>query len=183
MAPGGGRVFLALGANLGDRETNLRQALELLSERCTVTAVSSLYRSDAVVPEGEPPGPEYLNAVVEVTTQLTPVELLRFVKEVERRIGRTQAKRWAPRLIDIDIVLYGGEMIDTPGLTVPHPRMADRAFVLAPLAELAPEVVHPQLGSTVEELAAGIGRDGLERVRASEWASDALRKAGRPAER
>ena len=167
------RVFLALGANLGDREANLRHAVELLSERCPVVAVSSLYRSEAVVPDGEPPGPEYLNAAVEATTELSPLELLRFVKEIERRLGREPSERWAARPIDIDILLYGDEIVETPELAVPHERLAERAFVLAPLAELAPEVVHPRLGRTIGELATSVDRTGLERARGREWASNA----------
>jgi len=175
------RVFLALGANLGDREANMRRALELLAERCPVTAASSLYRSEAVVPKGAPPGPEYLNAAVEASTDLPPLELLRFVKEIERRIGRRPAERWAARPIDIDILLYGDEIVETRELVVPHERMAERPFVMAPLAELAPDVVHP-VGETIGELARRAGSAGTERVRGPEWASDLLRKHGaRPA--
>lgn len=165
------RVFLGLGANVGEREENLRMALRMLEGACRVVAVSSLYQSAAVVPEGEPPGPDYLNAVCEVETGLEPAELLRFVKQVEHDIGRRPAPRWAARPIDIDILLYGGRAIDTPELRVPHPLLAERNFVLVPLAELAPEAAHPVTGRTIGELAAEIDLAGLEHVRGPEWAA------------
>lgn len=165
------RAFLGLGANVGNREANLRMALRLLEGACRVVAVSSLYRSAAVVPEGEPPGPDYLNAACEVDTDLEPVELLRFVKQVEHEIGRRPAPRWAPRPIDVDILLYGGRVIETTELRVPHVLLAERNFVLVPLAELAPEAAHPVTGRTIGELAADADLGGLEHLRGPEWAA------------
>ena len=158
------RIFLGLGANLGDRERNLREALRMLEPQCTVVAVSSLYRSDAVVLEGQPPGPEFRNAACEVETELSPHELLAHVKSIERALGRGPAPRWSARPIDIDILLYGDQIIETEELRVPHPLMAERAFVLLPLSEIAGDVVVPGVGRTVAELAAGVDRGGVEVV-------------------
>lgn len=164
------RVFLGLGANVGDREEHLRSALRRLGTRCRIVAVSSLYRSAAVVLEGETPGPDYLNAVCEIETDLTPSELLALAKEIEHAIGRRPAARWAPRPIDIDILLYGDETIGTPELTVPHPRIAERNFVLVPLAELAPDAVLPGLGRTAGALVEEADYCGLEHIAGPEWA-------------
>jgi 2-amino-4-hydroxy-6-hydroxymethyldihydropteridine diphosphokinase len=164
------RAHLGLGANLGDREQNLREALRRLGERCRVVAVSSLYESPALVPEGERPGPDFLNAACEVETDLGAEELLAFVKEIERAIGRRPSKRWAARPIDIDVLLYGDEIIETAELTVPHAAMHLRDFVLVPLAEIAPEVVHPVQGRTIRALADDVASDGVQRVAGREWA-------------
>jgi 2-amino-4-hydroxy-6-hydroxymethyldihydropteridine diphosphokinase len=166
------RVYLALGANVGDREANLRMALRLLARACRITAVSSLYRSEAMVLEGSPPGPDYLNAVCEAETDLGPAALLRFVKEIEHEIGRRPSPRWSTRPIDIDIILYGDETVDTPDLRIPHSSMHERNFDLVPLAELAPGAAHPLAGRTAGELAEDVDLGGLEHVRGPEWASD-----------
>jgi 2-amino-4-hydroxy-6-hydroxymethyldihydropteridine diphosphokinase len=155
-------AYLGLGANIGNREANLRAAVRALAERCTVVAVSSLYESAAVVAEGAPPGPDYLNAVCAVDTELTAHELLAFAKEVEHALGRRPAARWAARPIDIDVLLHGDEVIDTPELVVPHPRMRERNFVLAPLAEIAPDVLVG--GVRAADVAVALGSDGLRRV-------------------
>ena len=165
------RVFLALGANVGDRERNLRMALRLLGRACRVAAVSSLYRSDAVVPEGAAPGPDYLNAVCEVETALEPEALLRFVKDLEHEIGRRPAPRWSARPIDIDILLYDARAVDAADLRIPHPLLHERNFVLVPLAELAPGARHPALGRAIGELAEDADLAGLEHLRGPEWAS------------
>jgi 2-amino-4-hydroxy-6-hydroxymethyldihydropteridine diphosphokinase len=164
------RAYLGLGANVGNRKANLQLAVRWLSPACRVIAVSSLYRSEAVVPEGAQPGPDYLNAACEVETDLTPHELLAHVKSIEHAIGRRPAERWAPRPIDIDILLYEDAVIDEDALTVPHPRIAERAFVLAPLVELAPDAVLPGIGRTIGDLAADVTLDDIERVAApDEW--------------
>lgn len=164
------RVFLALGANLGDRAQNMREALRRIGERCAIIAVSSLYESPALVDEGAPPGPDYLNAVCEVDDALAPEELLRLAKDIERALGRDAGGHWAARPIDIDILLFGERLIDTPDLAVPHPRMAERAFVLAPLAEIAPDAAHSALGRTAGDLVADVDLTGLRHVEGPEWA-------------
>jgi 2-amino-4-hydroxy-6-hydroxymethyldihydropteridine diphosphokinase len=164
-------AFLALGANIGNREANLRHALRLLADACDIVAVSSLYRSDAVVLEGQPPGPDYLNAVCEVRTSLDAHALLRLAKRIEHDIGRRPTGRWAPRPIDIDLLLSGDDVIESAELIIPHPRIAERAFVLAPLAEIAPNVEHPVARRTIAELARGVPSGGLERVAGPEWAT------------
>jgi len=161
------RVFLGLGANTGDRGENVRRALQILKTRCQIVAISSLYESKALVPEGEPPGPDYLNAACEASTDLTPAELLRFVKQVERELGRRPARRWAPRPIDIDILLYDDAVIETEELTVPHPAMPQRSFVLIPLAEIAPRFEHPVLRRTFSALAAEVAGNDVRRLAAA----------------
>jgi 2-amino-4-hydroxy-6-hydroxymethyldihydropteridine diphosphokinase len=163
------RVFLGLGANVGDRERNLRMALRMLPTLGDVVAVSSLYCSDAVVLEGQPPGPDYLNAVCELETQLEPLALLQALQQIEHDIGRRRAERWAPRPIDLDVLIYDDLVIETPELTVPHARLAERNFVLVPLAELAPHLAHPALGVTVSALAEDIDLGGIEHLEDPGW--------------
>ena len=132
-------VYVGLGANLGEREAALRSALAAIGQLpgTRVTRVSPLYGS-APVDAG---GPDYLNAVAEVATTLTPEALLQALQAIEQSAGRERPYRNAPRTLDLDILWFGDQVIDTPTLTVPHPRMAERAFVLRPLADLAPERV------------------------------------------
>ncbi len=167
------RVFLGLGANIGNRQANMRLALRWLARRCTIGAVSSLYRSDAVVIEGAAAGPGYLNAVCEITTELAPADLLRFVKEIEYEIGRRPAARWAARVIDIDVLLYGDVVVATAELSIPHPLLAERHFVLVPLAELASDVTHPVFGKMIGELAEDMDFGGLEHLEGPEWTGEA----------
>jgi 2-amino-4-hydroxy-6-hydroxymethyldihydropteridine diphosphokinase len=163
------RVFLGLGANVGNRRANLALAISWLAPACRVVRVSSLYRSAAVVSEGAAPGPDFLNAACEVETELSPEELLDHVKTIEHAIGRRPAERWAPRPIDIDVLLYDERVVETAELRVPHPSIGERAFVLAPLAELAGDVVHPVEGRTIDEMAEGVEYDGLEHVEEPGW--------------
>jgi len=141
-------AYLGLGANLGDRRKNLEAALGALSQRLRIGKVSSTYETD---PVGDTAQPRYLNLVCQVFTGLAPEELLALAKGIESRLGRT-GKSGAPRPIDIDILLYGSRVIATPELVIPHPRMTARRFVLVPLAEIAPEVVHPVSRKTAREL-------------------------------
>ncbi|MBI2831757.1 MAG: 2-amino-4-hydroxy-6-hydroxymethyldihydropteridine diphosphokinase [Chloroflexi bacterium] len=138
---------------MGDRAGNLKKALELLSQRMEVGEISSVYETE---PVGVGEQPRYLNMVCRVTTGLTPQGLLLVAKGIEQRMGRT-GNSFLPRPIDIDILLYGGQVIETPDLTVPHPRMTERAFVLAPFAEIAPGQAHPKSGKTIKELLGGLG--------------------------
>jgi 2-amino-4-hydroxy-6-hydroxymethyldihydropteridine diphosphokinase len=128
------RAFVGLGSNLGDRLANLQRAVGLLAARNGVTVVASS-RVYETAPVG-PAQPDYLNAVVEAATILGAREVLETCLSVEEELGRVRAERWGPRLIDLDLLLFGDQTIDEPGLTVPHPRMFERLFVLVPLVEL-----------------------------------------------
>lgn len=133
-------AYLGLGSNLGDREALLRAAIAALNATpgVRVTSISSLYETP---PWGPVPQGPYLNACVALETTLSPRELLTLCLAIERDHGRERAIRWGPRTLDMDVLLYGDESIDEEGLIVPHPRMSERAFVLVPLAEIAPELV------------------------------------------
>jgi 2-amino-4-hydroxy-6-hydroxymethyldihydropteridine diphosphokinase len=138
------RAFLGLGSNLGDRRQYLRSAIERLPD---VVAVSQLYETD---PVGGPPGQgAYLNCVVELRTTRTPRELLAAAQAAEAAARRVRVERWGPRTLDVDVLLVGEEVVDEPDLTVPHPRMWERGFVLVPLADLAPELVVGHLTSDI----------------------------------
>jgi len=169
-------VYLALGANIGNREANLRLALRLMTRLCRVRAASSLYETEPA--EGAPP-PPYYNAVCLVETGLEPLPLLRFLKGLEDEIGRRPGPPGAPRPCDLDILLYEDRVLDSPELTVPHPRHHERAFVLQPLAEIAPDARHPLLGRTIAELAAEVGGEGVRRVAERGWDGVAGQEPGR----
>jgi 2-amino-4-hydroxy-6-hydroxymethyldihydropteridine diphosphokinase len=146
-------AYLGLGANLGDPEEQLQEALERLNnaEEVEVTRVSTFYRNPPLGPENQP---WYINAVARVRTRLGPEELLRLLQRIEADMGRVRGERWGPRTIDLDLLLYNGEVIFTPKLVVPHPEMHRRVFVLAPLAEIAPRAWHPVLGKSAGDLLA-----------------------------
>ena len=152
------RVYLALGSNLGDRLANLSRALQALSPYAAVQRVSPVVETD---PWGVLDQPDFLNQVAEAETDLPPLELLAGLKEIERTLGRQPGVRYGPRLIDLDILLYGNVYAELPGLSLPHPRMAERAFVLVPLAALAPHALHPAAGRTIAELLQAVDARGV----------------------
>ena len=145
-------AYLGIGSNVGDREAHIQKAVALLREHpnVQVLAVSSLIETE---PVGGPPQGRYLNGAIKVGTDLMPNDLLSAMKGIERRCGRTKNEPNAPRTLDLDILLYDDVVIvEGKTLSIPHPRMAERAFVLKPLAEIAPEAVHPRLQKTAREL-------------------------------
>jgi 2-amino-4-hydroxy-6-hydroxymethyldihydropteridine diphosphokinase len=147
-------VFLSLGSNIGDREKNLRTAIAALADaRVRVTRISAFYETEPVDLHEQP---WFLNCVVQAAAEGPPLELLRALREIESRMGSEKLVPKGPRLIDLDILLYGDETIDTPELQVPHPRMLKRKFVLVPLAEIAPNLRHPSWEGTVNQLLQGL---------------------------
>jgi len=142
-------VYIGVGSNLGDRYENLERALELLSAKALLQQVSSVYETEPVGYSQQPP---YLNLVCRVDTELSPQQLLGKLKEIEHEMGRKASFRNAPRVIDLDILLYDEIVVDSDELTIPHPGLTERAFVLVPLDEIAPELVHPAKKKTISQL-------------------------------
>lgn len=164
------RAFLSLGGNLGDPTKSMAAALHLLdaSGSTRVVAVSSLHRTP---PWGKVDQPDFLNVTAEVATSLAPLELLDLCLEVERRLKRVRVERWGPRLIDIDVLLLGNSNVSDIGLEIPHPRMLDRAFVMVPLAEIAPDLM--LAGKSATEWAAALDSAGIERLESGrDWWRD-----------
>lgn len=155
-------VYLALGTNLGDRLANLRSAIAALPPQMTLKARSSIYETP---PWGYTEQEAFLNQIVRVETYLKPEPLLKHLKRLEVALGRVQSLPNGPRLIDIDILFYDDLIMDTPALVIPHPRLHERGFVLVPLNDIASELVHPVLKKTVQQLLAGVNRDGITKVK------------------
>jgi 2-amino-4-hydroxy-6-hydroxymethyldihydropteridine diphosphokinase len=153
-------VYLALGSNLGDRLANLEAALAALPPAVKVLQRSPVYETP---PWGITDQPAFLNMVIQAKTRLIPVQLLQYLKSLETKLGRRPSIRYGPRLIDIDILFYNDLILNTPSLTIPHPHLHERAFVLVPLADLAADFIHPVLGKPVHELLAGIETTGVKR--------------------
>ena len=162
------KVYLGLGSNLGDRQDNLIQALQQVKAKVSVEKVSSFYETE---PVGYLDQPRFINAVALVSTELPALELFHFLKRIERRMGRQPAFRNAPRPIDIDILLYDDLVMESTELIIPHPRMVERAFVLVPLAEIAPTLIHPLQKATIAELLQRIDTGGVRKLSHSLQAS------------
>jgi 2-amino-4-hydroxy-6-hydroxymethyldihydropteridine diphosphokinase len=151
-------IYLGLGTNLGDRAANLQAAVAGLAKKLNVTAVSPIYETP---PWGITDQPDFLNMCLAAETDLPPNELLALLKTLEKEIGRAPGERWGPRLIDIDLLFYANQIIETEKLTIPHPELPERAFVLRPLVDVAPNFVHPVLGETMAALAAKVDDEGI----------------------
>lgn len=143
-------AYIGIGSNLGDRKNNCQKAVELLGEYgVKAIKTSSMYETE---PWGVKDQPEFINMAVEAETSLAPRGLLNALKGIEKRMGRAPSEKYGPRVIDLDILLYGDVVVEEHGLKIPHPHMHERDFVLRPLMEIAPEVVHPVSGKRITEL-------------------------------
>lgn len=151
-------IYLSLGSNLGDRQNNLQAAIDCLAPAVQVTACSSIYETP---PWGYIDQPAFLNQVVIAETDFAPSDLLTYLKHLEIQLGRQPNFKNGPRLIDLDILYYDDLIIETPTLTIPHPGMAERPFVVVPLADLAPEHRHPVLGRTAKEMMETVNTQGI----------------------
>jgi 2-amino-4-hydroxy-6-hydroxymethyldihydropteridine diphosphokinase len=156
------KCAIALGSNLGDSLTTLQNALKLLDRisGISVTSVSSWYKT---APVG-PPQPDYLNGCALLEVELNPQELLARLLEIEQQFGRVRRERWGPRTLDLDLILFDDLILQSADLEIPHPRMRERAFVLVPLAEIAPDWLDPVSGKSIDRLLEGLDRSGVEKV-------------------
>ena len=163
-------VYLGLGSNLGNRHENLRSSLRQLAQESTIVAVSSLYETPPLVAPGVDDQPSFYNAVAKLETRLDPRALLRRVKAIEQSLGRRSSIRWGPRPIDIDLLVHGVSRMASELLTVPHAAMAERAFVLVPLAEIDGDLVPPGWQQSVARAAAVTDQVGLQCLEGAGWA-------------
>jgi 2-amino-4-hydroxy-6-hydroxymethyldihydropteridine diphosphokinase len=154
-------VYLALGSNLGDRVQNLKAAVSALSPQMVVKAKSNIYET---LPWGYDDQPRFLNMALKAETYLKPEPLLKHLKRLEIALGRKATFQNGPRLIDIDILLYDDLVLDTPALTIPHPHMHERGFVLLPLTDIAPDLIHPVTKKSVQEMLATSNLGGITQV-------------------
>jgi 2-amino-4-hydroxy-6-hydroxymethyldihydropteridine diphosphokinase len=155
-------VFLGLGTNLGDRTDNLRGAVAALAQFTTVKALSSVWETAPLYVVDQP---AFLNMALHVTTALAPLDLLARLKALEDALGRIKSIRFGPRLIDLDILFHGQTVMDSDILTLPHPRLGERRFALAPLAEIAGELIHPVCGLSIEDMLAQLPEsDDIRRI-------------------
>jgi len=154
-------VYLGLGSNLGDRMDNLRRAVTALAARAPIEACSRVYETDPLYLVDQP---AFLNMAVRIRTEMAPAQLLVALKEIERELGRTDGIRWGPRLIDLDILLYDGVVLSEERLEIPHPRLTERRFALAPLADVGASAAHPLARRTVAELLAALPKADDVRV-------------------
>jgi 2-amino-4-hydroxy-6-hydroxymethyldihydropteridine diphosphokinase len=154
-------VYLALGSNLGDRQENLKQAIASLSPQMDVKAKSNVYETP---PWGYENQPQFLNQVVKVQTYLQPEPLLKHIKRLEVALGRKATFQNGPREIDIDILTYDDLVLNTPVLTLPHPHMHERGFVLLPMMDIAPDLVHPLIRKSVREMLSACNLNGIKQV-------------------
>ncbi len=155
------QVYLSLGTNLGERLDNLATARAMLSPDVRVEKLSSVYET---APWGYSDQANFYNQVLLGKTMLTPLRLLNKLKRIEKMMGREQTFRYGPRVIDLDILFYESRIINTKRLQIPHPRLQERAFVLVPLVEIAPDFVHPQLGLTMQALLGQVGEGGVQKL-------------------
>ena len=151
-------AYIGVGTNLGNRQENLHQATQALGRQVDLLRSSPIYET---APWGFLDQPAFLNQVLEIQTDIAPPDLLAALKQIEADMGRLPSVRYGPRLIDLDILFYGQECINLPGLTIPHPALCERAFVLVPLSDLAPELRHPVNGLLVKEILSRVDTSGV----------------------